>query len=317
MGPTDEDSPLPRTQQGDGAQGAIGACEAIYPPSFVKRALVGTLSQQLVQAETRFGLSQMLVHALYVNPVSPVLELLVRPAWVERAYAAAAEVCAHEQDTCMHDGWARLLAAEHAVIDAGAAWDALLAMPAAAFTTASPGGYGLSRTAALYWVATRPAVDPSSGQMTPPVPWPPDRTLRAPEPADTGEAVSNSIGSTALPALAPPSPPPPPAPPSSPPPSPPSPPPMPLPPRSPPPSPLPPAPSPSPPSPPSPPTPAARISAAEALNWGSAGLVAIGIVLGACWVASRRTHARLEALARRPDFAEPLLADRRPVKIPG
>jgi hypothetical protein len=161
---------------------------------------------------------------------------------------------------CEKDGWVTVFIQQLAVMDPSRAWAQANALPDLVFSGEAPAGNGNSRTALLYWIATRPQMHHARGapQQWPrklscaKAPWeleleePSPPPFSPPPPASPPPPIPSP--SPPLPPYSPPShnprppPPPPPSPPLSPPSPPVSPPPPPLTPNSPPPPPYPPFP---------------------------------------------------------------------------
>ena len=83
------------------------------------------------------------MHGINIMPVTPITELLMRPAYVAEEYPIVAE--ALETAT---DEWKSIVVLDHAIVDPANAWDEI-----AQIQTFDAGN---SRSNALYWIATRP-----------------------------------------------------------------------------------------------------------------------------------------------------------------
>ena len=117
----------------------------VYPPQFAARKMVGVLGALSTGADTWFGPGAAFAHGIQLLPITPVTEDLLDPAFVAEDVAYLETHLEPDVD----DAWRAFLDAEAAVVDADRAWAALSAVKAV--------DAGASRTALLYWAATRPA----------------------------------------------------------------------------------------------------------------------------------------------------------------
>lgn len=75
--------------------------------------------------------------------------------WSYSSYRLGARDC-FQQPQCVKDGWITLFVQQLATMDPAKAWTQALALDDSVFSGQAPAGNGNSRTALLYWVATRP-----------------------------------------------------------------------------------------------------------------------------------------------------------------
>jgi endo-1,3(4)-beta-glucanase len=101
-----------------------------------------------------FGVQPYYVHGIQMLPVTPISEQLLESEWLDEETAVYQAAC---DPTCVKQGWSVPLQLAKAVSEPAAALSALKRLPADVFANANAGGNGNSRTAAYYWVATRPA----------------------------------------------------------------------------------------------------------------------------------------------------------------
>mmetsp|Transcript_8074 Transcript_8074/g.28313 ORF Transcript_8074/g.28313 Transcript_8074/m.28313 type:complete len:370 (+) Transcript_8074:1711-2820(+) len=116
-----------------------------YPKAFAKNRMVGVLGSLSTGSVTWFGPSKALSHGIQILPVTPITEELLSPAsWVR----ADIEYLEKQVDfSTVEPGWRAFLECERAVYDPEAAWRNIRALQ-----TVDP---GTTKTALLYWVATR------------------------------------------------------------------------------------------------------------------------------------------------------------------
>ncbi|WP_437503062.1 glycosyl hydrolase [Sorangium sp. So ce1099] len=121
----------------------IRSDSTIYPEPFKKNGAVGVLWSTKADFSTWFGANPEYVYGIQLLPITPISESLISRQWIEDAWPTISE---STQDAA--DPWRAFLIAAQATIDKEAAWEA-----AQELTELDD---GLSRTALLYWIATRP-----------------------------------------------------------------------------------------------------------------------------------------------------------------
>ena len=119
----------------------------VYPKGFAAHKMVGVLGALSTGANTWFGPGAAFAHGIQLLPITPITEDLLDPAFVAEDVAYLKTHLEPDVD----DAWRAFLDAEAAVVDAEGAWAALTAVSAV--------DAGASRTALLYWAATRPVED--------------------------------------------------------------------------------------------------------------------------------------------------------------
>jgi len=143
----------------------IGA-DSVYPEDFRTNPVVGILWQNLAQYQTWFGGAPYMINGIQMLPFIPVSEFYLQPEWVNRSQNIGAESC-KASPGCTNDGWSSLFVMEAAISDPHKAWAEAQTLPAQAFD--GPAGNGISRTAVMFWIATRPQMQ---SEEAGPVPWP-------------------------------------------------------------------------------------------------------------------------------------------------
>ncbi|HTN86238.1 MAG TPA: glycosyl hydrolase, partial [Sorangium sp.] len=121
----------------------IPADSTIYPEPFKDNHAVGVLWSTKADFSTWFGANPEYVYGIQLLPITPISESLISRKWIEDAWPTISETT---QDAA--DPWRAFLIAAQATVDKEAAWEA-----AQELTELDD---GLSRTALLYWIATRP-----------------------------------------------------------------------------------------------------------------------------------------------------------------
>ncbi|WP_437620605.1 glycosyl hydrolase [Sorangium sp. So ce1151] len=121
----------------------IPADSTIYPEPFKNNHAVGVLWSTKADFSTWFGANPEYVYGIQLLPITPISESLISRQWIEDAWPTISE---STQDAA--DPWRAFLIAAQATVDKEAAWEA-----AQELTELDD---GLSQTALLYWIATRP-----------------------------------------------------------------------------------------------------------------------------------------------------------------
>ncbi|WP_437324965.1 glycosyl hydrolase [Sorangium sp. So ce381] len=121
----------------------ITADSTVYPEPFKKNGAVGVLWSTKADFGTWFGANPEYVYGIQLLPITPISESLISTDWIDDAWPAISD---STQDA--EDPWKAFLIAAHATVDKEAAWEDAQALTAL--------DDGLSRTALLYWIATRP-----------------------------------------------------------------------------------------------------------------------------------------------------------------
>ena len=131
--------------------------KTIYPKQY-KPAVVGMVWQTMVQAQTWFGSALFLVYGIQLMPLTSISERRDNIDWLRQVYFPFSESC--ERDfTCTDQGWsilqfAVLAAVGHRELAAKRAMD----LPKDVFDSAGGNGHSLSNT--LWYISTRPEVEP-------------------------------------------------------------------------------------------------------------------------------------------------------------
>ncbi|WP_437315206.1 glycosyl hydrolase [Sorangium sp. So ce385] len=115
----------------------------VYDVPFKENGAVGVLWSTKADFGTWFGENPEYVYGIQILPITPISESLISKDWVNYAWPAM-----EAASTGAEDPWNAFLIAAHATIDKEAAWEEAQAQTAL--------DDGLSRTALLYWIATRP-----------------------------------------------------------------------------------------------------------------------------------------------------------------
>jgi len=121
----------------------------VYPAAFADRnKVVGVLGALNTGSQTWFGPSVAYAHGIQILPITPITEeLLDPPEFVAEDLAFLDQHLEEDVD----DAWKAFLVCERAVLDPAKAWKELMALQTV--------DAGASKTAMLYWIATRPAPD--------------------------------------------------------------------------------------------------------------------------------------------------------------
>jgi len=147
----------------------IPSTSNIYPKPFADKKVVGMLWSSKVDYGTWFGDQMEFMFMIQAIPFIPASEQLLSPAWVAESWQVLQAVFSRPSPA-LNDGFRSFLYMFQAVIDPQAAWQQLMAMSPARFQ--GPWAHH-SKSAALYWVATRPTALPISGTPNPtPLPGP-------------------------------------------------------------------------------------------------------------------------------------------------
>jgi len=122
----------------------------VYPPRFADRnKMVGVLGALSTGAATWFGPSPAYAHGIQILPVTPATEDLLRPSSFVAEDLAFLDKVLGDDD--VEDAWKAFLICERAILEPDRAWRALMALQTV--------DAGTSKSALLYWVATRPPPD--------------------------------------------------------------------------------------------------------------------------------------------------------------
>jgi len=127
----------------------------VYPEILRKKTLIGILWQNLAQYQTWFGGSPYMVHGIQMIPFTQASEFYLQPKWVNESMEVGAEDC-DRSGACEIDGWSTLFVMQRAILNPSKAWELANALPSHSFSGEAPAGNGNSRTATLFWIATRP-----------------------------------------------------------------------------------------------------------------------------------------------------------------
>mmetsp|Transcript_21287 Transcript_21287/g.27551 ORF Transcript_21287/g.27551 Transcript_21287/m.27551 type:complete len:738 (+) Transcript_21287:1-2214(+) len=128
----------------------------IYPKDFAANKVTGVLGALSVQSTTWFGPSTAFSHGIQILPVTPITELVWDPSFVLEDMKYLNKNL--DRDSC-DDTWLAFIECERAVVHPETAWQNLLAM--------GPTDTGTTKTALLYWVATRPSIVHKHDKETP------------------------------------------------------------------------------------------------------------------------------------------------------
>ncbi|WP_437965959.1 glycosyl hydrolase [Sorangium sp. So ce260] len=115
----------------------------VYDVPFKDNGAVGVLWSTKADFGTWFGENPEFVYGIQLLPITPISESLISKEWITDTWPAMEAVSKGEEDP-----WNAFLIAAHATVDKEAAWEEAQAQTAL--------DDGLSRTALLYWIATRP-----------------------------------------------------------------------------------------------------------------------------------------------------------------
>lgn len=121
----------------------ITSDSTVYDVPFKDNGAVGVLWSTKADFGTWFGANPEYVYGIQLLPITPITESLVSKAWITDTWPAMEAVAKGAEDP-----WNAFLIAAHATVDKEAAWEEAQAQTAL--------DDGLSRTALLYWIATRP-----------------------------------------------------------------------------------------------------------------------------------------------------------------
>jgi len=129
----------------------------IYPKQY-KPAVVGMVWQTMVQAQTWFGNAPFLVYGIQLMPLTSICERRDDIDWLRQVYFPFSESCESDLN-CRDQGWsilqfAVLAAVGHKELAAKRAID----LPKYVFDSAGGNGHSLSNT--LWYISTRPDVEP-------------------------------------------------------------------------------------------------------------------------------------------------------------
>lgn len=129
----------------------------VYPAEYTHN-VVGMLWNTMAQFQTWFGNAPYLPYGIQLLPITAISEQRDDPAWLEEMYVPFAEAC-NEATACETDGWSVLqLAVLAAVGHFEMALERTQALSADVFESA--GGNGHSRSNTIWFIATRPDIEP-------------------------------------------------------------------------------------------------------------------------------------------------------------
>ncbi|KYF54174.1 hypothetical protein BE08_13360 [Sorangium cellulosum] len=121
----------------------IPSDSTVYDVPFKDNGAVGVLWSTKADFSTWFGANPEYVYGIQMLPITPISESLLSKKWIQDAWPAMSDVAQTAEDP-----WKAFLIAAHAVVDKEAAWEEAQELVDL--------DDGLSRTALLYWIATRP-----------------------------------------------------------------------------------------------------------------------------------------------------------------
>lgn len=129
----------------------------IYSPEYTQHA-IGMLWNTMAQFQTWFGGFPFLAIGIQLLPLTAIAESRDDPDWIREMYPAFAESCG-SVDTCEQQGWSILqLATLASVGHMSLAMEKAQQIPANVFDSAGGNGHSLTNT--LWYMATRPKVEP-------------------------------------------------------------------------------------------------------------------------------------------------------------
>jgi len=129
----------------------------VYPPGY-SHAAIGILWMMMAQFQTWFGLQPFLVVGIQLLPITPVAEVRDDQVWIRQLYNEFAESCKGDRN-CEAQGWSVLQYALLATVGhVDLAMNYTQELPDDVFESA--GGDGHSLTNSLWYMATRPEVEP-------------------------------------------------------------------------------------------------------------------------------------------------------------
>lgn len=121
----------------------------IYPPIFAQNKMVGVLGALSTGAVTWFGPSVAFSHGIQILPVTPITELVLQPATFIREDLEYLDKHL-DRDSC-GSSWLAFIESLRAVVDPRTAWDNIKQLQSV--------DAGTTKTALLFWVATRTPPD--------------------------------------------------------------------------------------------------------------------------------------------------------------
>ena len=129
----------------------------IYPASYSQN-VVGILWSTMTEFQTWFGAAQYLPYGIQLLPITSISQQRDTPDWARQMYAPFANSC-NADPSCKSNGWSIL---EMAILaEVGHPHNAstrAVNLPAEVFTTAGGNGHSLTNT--LWYISTRPKVEP-------------------------------------------------------------------------------------------------------------------------------------------------------------
>lgn len=129
----------------------------VYPELYTPRS-IGIMWQTMAQFQTWFGSAPYLAYGIQILPLTPISEFRDSVEWGEEMYPTFADSCI-QAPSCEKDGWSILQYAMLATLGHhnGAA-NSTIHLNATVFDSA--GGNGHSLTNSLWFIATRPEIQP-------------------------------------------------------------------------------------------------------------------------------------------------------------
>lgn len=121
----------------------------VYPENFARHKMVGVIGALSTGLNTWFGPSTAFTHGIQILPVTPITELTLQPVDFIREDIRYLDTHL-ERDSC-DDAWLAFIECLRAVINPKVAYENIKAL--------SKVDSGTTKTALLYWVATRPVPD--------------------------------------------------------------------------------------------------------------------------------------------------------------
>ena len=130
---------------------------AVYPKQYVQN-VVGMLWNSMAQFQTWFGNAPYLPYGIQLLPITVISEQRDDPAWLEEMYHPFADAC-NQATACETDGWSVL---QLAILSSVGHFEKALARAQALSSEVfeSAGGNGHSRSNTIWYIATRPDVEP-------------------------------------------------------------------------------------------------------------------------------------------------------------
>ena len=121
----------------------------IYDERLAKQYMLGVVGALVSSISTWFGDNPAYVHGIQMMPFTPITEELLRASYVEGQYPYLVKGVAKASPP-VTDAWNAIVAGDRAIVDRDGAWEQMTALDGTGFDG------GTTKTAMLYWVATRP-----------------------------------------------------------------------------------------------------------------------------------------------------------------